>query len=113
MKITVNQLRKIIKEEVRKTLREATRDPRNLEMDLEGMAVSDALDLQILARYGAMDATIKKVPAPRGTFGMGPDGEEEELKATYILEYGDEEMEFTYPKDITDYFASEGWEFSY
>lgn len=113
MKLTVKQLRNIIKEEVQNVVKEATRDPRNLEMDLEDMSTGDSLDIQIHSRSGVVDATITKSPAPRGTWGMGPDGEEVELDSTYVLNLGRKKMDFTYPTEITDYLNDNGMEFSY
>lgn len=113
MKITVEQLRRIIKEEVQKVVKESTRDPRNLEMDLEDMTVGDSFDIEIHSMSGVMDATVSKVAARPGTWGMGPDGEEVELDATYVLNLGGEEMDFTYPTELTDYLSDNGMEFSY
>lgn len=113
MKLTVKQLRNIIKEEVKKVVKEATRDPRNLEMDLESMSAGDSLDIQIHSRMGVTDAVIMKSPAPPGTFGMGTSGEEEELEATYVLSLDGEEMDFTYPTEVTDYLRDNRMEFSY
>lgn len=114
MKLTVKQLRRIIKEEVQKVVKEATRDPRNLEMDLENMSVGDSLDIQMHLSSGRiMNAVIMKSPAPRGTWGMGPDGEEVELDSTYVLNLGREKMDFTYPTEVTDYLRDNRMEFSY
>jgi hypothetical protein len=51
MRITLNQLKRIIKEEVqaqtrKRRLREATRDPRNLMLDLEDLSIGGTLDLE-------------------------------------------------------------------
>lgn len=114
MKITVKQLRSIIKEEVQKVVKEATRDPRNLEMDLENMNVGDSLDIQIHLSSGRiMNAVITKSPAPPGTFGMAPSGEEEELDSTYVLNFGRKKMDFTYPMELTAYLRDNRMEFSY
>ena len=113
MKLTVKQLRRIIKEEVQKVVKEATRDPRNLEMDLENMRIGNSLRVQVHSRSGDTVAVITKSQAPRGTWGLGPDGEEVELDAEYLLEVDGREVEFTYPTQITDFFMDEGWEFSY
>lgn len=114
MKLTVKHLRHIIKEEVQRVIIEATRNPRNLEMDLEEMVVGESLDIDVHLRSGRVtNAVIMKVRAPRGTWGMGPNGEEVELEAQYLLKVKDREVEFTYPTQITDFFMDEGWEFSY
>lgn len=102
------------KKKAKNVVKEATRNPRNLEADLEEMTVGESLDIQIHLRSGRVtNAVIMKVQSPRGTWGMGPDGEEVELDAVYLLELKDRELEFTYPTEITDFFMDEGWEFSY
>jgi hypothetical protein len=106
MKITVNQLRRIIKEEVRKLHRESTRDPQNLIMGLEGMSVGDTLDLEIDTGTGVKYATIYKEP----TFEMGRVGA---TGLVYVITYHDDDddgsTEFADPSELVNYFKSEGW----
>lgn len=122
MKLTTTQLRRIIAEEVKKSLKEATRDSYNMVSDLEDMAIGETFGIELHTDSGVVAAEVSLVPAPPGTMVYDPEENEEvDVAGVYTLTiFNDEDggepvepLEFTHPSELVDYIESEGWAFSY
>lgn len=111
MRITESQLRRIVRRMV-----EATRDPRNLEMDLQSMRPGDQIRLQVFDTMGVQPMSIMKRPAS-GRDASLYDLDLDDPDSAFVYEIKDSRgkpvISSVYPAEISDYFQSKGMEFSY